>query len=95
MLDCLTVITGHQGDGGASFSLSRLQNRQVTSTERNLQTAVRTMNGIGERLGLVDSIKTRAAQVFQEVRGALQWVELQSNSGSVGRHPCKRAMVAA
>lgn len=63
-----TTIGKVQGDGGASFSLTRLQNRQVTSTERNLQTAVRTMNGIGERLGLVDSIKTRAAQVFQEVQ---------------------------
>lgn len=63
-----TTIGKVQGDGGASFSLTRLQNRQVTSSERNLQNAVRTMNGIGERLGLVDSIKTRAAQVFQEVQ---------------------------
>ena len=55
-----------QGDGGNSFALQRLQQRQNT-TERTLQNAVRGINGIADKLGLVQGVKDAAAYIFKDV----------------------------
>lgn len=61
-----TSIGKVQGDGGASYSLNRLQNRQ-NLTDRVLQNAVRQIGIACERLSVVDGVKHRASEVFKKV----------------------------
>jgi hypothetical protein len=60
-----------QGDGGNSYSLNRLQQRQNT-TERTLQNAVRGINGIADKLSLVQGVKDAAAYIFKDVSASFE-----------------------
>ena len=59
-----------QGDNGLSFGLQRLQQRQNTS-DRSTQNAHRGINQIGDRMALVDSIKTEATRIYQQARAGM------------------------
>lgn len=58
-----------QGGGGQYSMLSRLQNRQ-NAGDRNMQTAMREINVIIDRMRLTDAVRNSAYEVFKDVSTA-------------------------
>lgn len=62
-----------QGGGGQYTMLSRLQNRQ-NAGDRTMQTAMREINVVIDRMRLTDAVKTSAYEVFKDVSWQLSFL---------------------
>eukprot|EP00878_Enallax_costatus_P001359 GHUV01001508.1.p1 GENE.GHUV01001508.1~~GHUV01001508.1.p1 ORF type:complete len:394 (+),score=120.99 GHUV01001508.1:421-1602(+) len=70
MMDDAGLSTGigkMQGGGGQYTMLSRLQNRQ-NAGDRTMQTAMREINVVIDRMRLTDAVKNSAYEVFKDVQ---------------------------